>query len=59
MKKYYILLLFIFPFLTGRAQIADSSKRHVPTQGAANFRDLGGYATRCRGCISIRRSPAA
>jgi protein-tyrosine phosphatase len=27
------------------AQIADSSLRHVPLQGAINFRDLGGYTT--------------
>lgn len=27
------------------SQIADSSLRHVPLQGAINFRDLGGYTT--------------
>jgi protein-tyrosine phosphatase len=37
-------LLFLLP-LPGFAQIADSSLRHVPLQGAINFRDLGGYST--------------
>lgn len=27
------------------SQVADSTLRHVPLQGAANFRDLGGYTT--------------
>ena len=27
------------------AQVADSARRHVVLKGAANFRDLGGYAT--------------
>src|SRR5580658_2671197 len=39
-----LLLLSIFPFAAS-AQIADSSLRHVPLQGAINFRDLGGYTT--------------
>jgi protein-tyrosine phosphatase len=45
MKK---IILFISIILTGAsafAQVADSSKRHVVLQGAANFRDLGGYTT--------------
>jgi len=44
MNKIFFSLL-LFSSQAGQAQIADSSKRHVPTQGAANFRDLGGYAT--------------
>jgi protein-tyrosine phosphatase len=43
MRKLF-LLLSILPFF-GHAQIADSSIRHIPLQGAINFRDLGGYAT--------------
>ena len=39
-----VFLLCMLPF-SGFAQIADSSLRHVPLQGAINFRDLGGYAT--------------
>lgn len=39
---------FLFLLLLTRpafSQISDSSLRHVPLQGAINFRDLGGYAT--------------
>jgi len=46
MKK--IILLFIATITiasTTFAQVADSTKRHVVLQGAANFRDLGGYTT--------------
>jgi protein-tyrosine phosphatase len=45
MKK--IILLFAAGLITGStfAQVADSAKRHVVLQGAANFRDLGGYTT--------------
>ena len=46
MKKISFLLFAVS--LTANsviAQIADSAKRHVVLQGAANFRDLGGYAT--------------
>jgi len=45
MKK--IVLLFTAGLITGStfAQVADSAKRHVVLQGAANFRDLGGYTT--------------
>lgn len=45
MKK---IALFTILALTGSisfAQVADSAKRHVVLQGAANFRDLGGYET--------------
>jgi len=46
MKKY--LLIFVIVALSGhlRAQVADSAQRHVVLQGAANFRDLGGYTTK-------------
>lgn len=46
MKK--IILLFLFVAANASitlAQVADSAKRHVVLQGAANFRDLGGYQT--------------
>jgi protein-tyrosine phosphatase len=45
MKIY--TLLFVAISLTANAfgQVADSAKRHVLLQGAANFRDLGGYTT--------------
>ena len=45
MKKY--ILFALVTLITGNtfAQIADSTKRHVVLQGAANFRDLGGYKT--------------
>jgi protein-tyrosine phosphatase len=46
MKK--IVLLFITAVASwsaAYAQVADSAKRHVVLQGAANFRDLGGYTT--------------
>ena len=46
MKK--IILLFAAFLITASvfAQVADSAKRHVVLQGAANFRDLGGYETK-------------
>src|ERR1700753_81934 len=46
MKKI-VLLLFVMGLITCNtfAQVADSAKRHVVLQGAANFRDLGGYTT--------------
>ncbi len=46
--KNYVLLFVVFVFGHTRllAQIADSAKRHVNLQGAANFRDLGGYTTK-------------
>src|ERR1700734_1357612 len=42
-----IVLLFAAGLITGSAfaQVADSAKRHVVLQGAANFRDMGGYTT--------------
>jgi protein-tyrosine phosphatase len=45
MKKCSLVIVLLA--LTGNlfAQVADSAKRHVVLQGAANFRDLGGYAT--------------
>jgi protein-tyrosine phosphatase len=46
MKKFIFLMLG-FSLATGAfAQVADSTKRHVVLQGAANFRDLGGYKTK-------------
>lgn len=44
MKKYIYGLAFILPLIT-KAQVADSAKRVLHTQGAINFRDLGGYKT--------------
>jgi protein-tyrosine phosphatase len=47
MKKIITtLLISISCFSITKAQIADSAKRHVVLQGAANFRDLGGYTTK-------------
>jgi protein-tyrosine phosphatase len=43
--RSYFLLFFLLPAFSGRAQVADSSMRHVALRGAVNFRDLGGYAT--------------
>lgn len=46
MKKLFIFLgLSVAATFTASAQIADSAQRHVVLQGAANFRDLGGYKT--------------
>lgn len=42
------ILFFSFVLLVTSpaiSQVADSSLRHVPLQGAINFRDLGGYTT--------------
>ena len=44
MKKYIYCLAMFLPFI-GKAQVADSAKRVLHTQGAVNFRDLGGYKT--------------
>ncbi len=46
MKKYILFICLTFITLGCFAQIADSAKRHVVLQGAANFRDLGGYSTK-------------
>ncbi|HWZ04859.1 MAG TPA: tyrosine-protein phosphatase [Mucilaginibacter sp.] len=45
MKKYLLLFAAICLYSISNAQVADSAKRHLVLQGAANFRDLGGYAT--------------
>ena len=45
MKKYLLIFSAICFYSISNAQVADSAKRHVVLQGAANFRDLGGYAT--------------
>lgn len=46
MKKSIILFIGILMAGATFAQVADSTKRHVVLQGAANFRDLGGYTTK-------------
>jgi protein-tyrosine phosphatase len=46
MKKSILLLGTILITANVFAQVADSAKRHVVLQGAANFRDLGGYETK-------------
>lgn len=45
MKKLFYFLLLVTPFFS-LAQITDSTKREVKLQGAINFRDVGGYATK-------------
>jgi protein-tyrosine phosphatase len=45
MKKSFLLSAIILMTCSAFAQVADSAKRHVVLQGAANFRDLGGYTT--------------
>ena len=45
MKKLTLFLLLAFVAFGVNAQVADSAKRLVALHGAANFRDLGGYAT--------------
>ena len=45
MKKLILLCWIILVAGGAFAQVADSAKRHVVLQGAANFRDLGGYTT--------------
>ncbi len=45
MKKLIVIALAVLSF-TGKAQLADSSKRLVHMQGAINFRDVGGYKTK-------------
>lgn len=46
MKKYLLILISACCLQASYAQVADSAKRHVVLQGAANFRDLGGYETK-------------
>jgi len=46
MKRIFSLLLGICFFITVKAQIADSAKREIKLEGAINFRDIGGYATK-------------
>ena len=46
MKKNILLSGAILISVGGFAQVADSAKRHIVLQGAANFRDLGGYETK-------------
>ena len=46
MKKAFLLLVIVACATTVFAQVADSAKRHVILNGAANFRDLGGYKTK-------------
>jgi protein-tyrosine phosphatase len=45
MKKQIFLIIAFFISAHAFGQVADSAKRHVVLQGAANFRDLGGYET--------------
>ena len=45
MKKSILLSAIILITANAFAQVADSAKRHVVLQGAANFRDMGGYTT--------------
>jgi len=45
MKKIIFLFSLTIISLSVSAQIVDSAKRKVNLQGAANFRDLGGYTT--------------
>jgi len=46
MRSALLLLPFLVAFLSGHAQIADSSRREIKLQGAVNFRDIGGYPTK-------------
>jgi protein-tyrosine phosphatase len=46
MKTVIISLLFVIFSINVNAQIADSSSREVKLEGAVNFRDIGGYATK-------------
>jgi len=44
MYKYSFIFVMLIPMCLA-AQVTDSSRREVKLQGAANFRDLGGYVT--------------
>ena len=46
MKKGLLFCIAMGVLSTSYAQVADSAKRHVVLQGAANFRELGGYETK-------------
>ena len=46
MKRYLMILAASTITCQSFAQVADSAKRHVVLQGAANFRDIGGYETK-------------
>lgn len=43
--RYSFFFLLLLGSRLAFSQVADSSLRRVPLQGAINFRDLGGYAT--------------
>jgi protein-tyrosine phosphatase len=45
MKRIISIAIALVPYLS-YCQIADSTKRAVKLQGAVNFRDIGGYATK-------------
>jgi protein-tyrosine phosphatase len=45
MKKIILVFAIVLIAANTFAQVTDSAKRHVVLQGAANFRDLGGYTT--------------
>src|SRR5258708_9857251 len=45
MKRIILLFAAGLTTFSAFAQVADSAKRHIVLQGAANFRDLGGYTT--------------
>jgi protein-tyrosine phosphatase len=46
MKKIFLSALIFSAAFKISAQIADSSKREIKSQGVVNFRDMGGYATK-------------
>jgi protein-tyrosine phosphatase len=46
MKNIFILLVCMLTIAQLHAQIADSAIREVKLEGAVNFRDIGGYATK-------------
>jgi len=46
MTKYCVAALLLSAPFCMKAQVADSAKREVKLQGAINFRDIGGYATK-------------
>jgi protein-tyrosine phosphatase len=46
MIKTYLIIIALFICFSGISQVDDSTKREVKLEGAVNFRDLGGYATK-------------